>query len=150
MTPYDHAPSSSPKSSDIAAADLSTFKRSGSQKRQRSKCVAVWLTGEEYAEAETRAEQAGLSLSAFGRFGMLGTPGPRARRRPTVHARALALATAALNQLGNNFNQIAHKLNAGGAFSLAGPYSAALADIRRTLHVIREAAAGRADDRDDN
>lgn len=149
MTPYDHAAPASPQG-EPASADLSAFKRSGSQKRQRSRCVAVWLTEAEYAATEARAGEAGLSLSSFGRALFLGSPGPRARRRPTVHARALALATAALNQIGNNFNQIAHALNAGGAFSLAGPYSAALADVRHTLHVIREAAAGRADDCHDN
>jgi hypothetical protein len=149
MTPYDQAPPASPQSGE-PDADLSALKRSGSQKRQRSKKLQIVLTPQQYDEVKTRAAAAGMSASDWGYTIIFGSPGPRARRRPTLHARALGLATAALNQLGNNFNQIAHKLNAGGAFSLAGPYSAALADVRRTLHTIREAAAGRASDCDDN
>jgi Bacterial mobilisation protein (MobC) len=149
MQPHNTAAPVTP-AVDFANADASAFKRSGSQKRQRGRCVAVWLTEEEYAEAETRAGQAGLSLSAFGRFGMLGTPGPRARRVPHVNEQALGRATTELNYYGNNLNQVAHVLNAGGAFDLARPYLETLADVRRTLHVIREAAAGRAADCHDN
>jgi hypothetical protein len=149
MTPYDQAPGASPQSSE-PDADLSALKRSGSQKRQRTKKLQIVLAPQQYDDVKTRAAAAGMSASDWGYSIIFGSPGPRARRRPTVEARALALATAALNQIGNNLNQIAHVLNAGGAFSLAGPYSAALADVRRTLHVIREAAAGRAADCDDN
>ena len=149
VTPYDHAPPAYPRGGEAARADLSA-KRSGSQRRQRTKSLQIALTPDEEAEVKAKATACGLSPSSYGRAMLFGNPGPRARRRPTVHARALALATAALNQIGNNLNQIAHVLNAGGAFSLAGPYSVALADIRRTLHVIREAATGRAADCDDN
>jgi hypothetical protein len=44
---------------------------------------------------------------------MLGTPGPRAKRSPPVNAEALGRATAALNKVGSNLNQVAHRLNAG-------------------------------------
>jgi hypothetical protein len=63
--------------SALPPAPYPVYKRSGSQKRQRSRCVGVWLTDEEYADAETRARRVGLSLSSYGRLGMIGTPGPR-------------------------------------------------------------------------
>jgi len=145
MTPYDHAPPASPPSGESGSADARALKRSGSQKRERCKKLEIVLTPDEYADVRTRATAAGLSRSAWGYAVIFGSPAPRARRAPPVHAEALGRATTTLNRLGNNLNQIAHVLNAGGAFGLAGEYSAALADVRQTLRVMREAAAGRAD-----
>lgn len=152
MMPYDHAPSGPAPGADPSSASSSgypSYNRSGSQKRQRRRCVAVWLTDEEYADAEKRAGRVGLSLSSFGRLGMIGTPGPRALRTPHVHAEELGRATAALNKIGVLFNQIAHVLNAGGAFSMGQKYLDALDDVRLTLRAMRE-AVGRQDRDHDN
>lgn len=69
---------------------------------------------------------------------MLGTPGPRARRSPPVNAEALARATAALNKVGSNLNQIAHVLNAGGSGLTTQECFAALAEVRAALSRILE------------
>jgi hypothetical protein len=149
MTPFDHASPGPAQSTEPASpAPQPVYKRSGSQKRQRTRCAAVWFTDEEYADAEMRAQRVGLSLSAYGRLGMIGTSGPRAQRTPHVHAELLARAIAALNKIGGLLNQIAHVLNAGGAISLAGNCTATLAEIREAARAIREAVGRK--DRDDN
>jgi len=149
MTPHDHAPPGPAPGAEPASPALEpAYKRSGSQKRQRSRCVGVWLTDEEHAEAETRARRVGLSLSSYGRLGMIGTPGPRAQRTPHIHAAVIGAAAVALNKIGVLFNQIAHVLNAGGALSMGQKYLDALEDVRLTLRAIREAVGRK--DRDDN
>jgi len=143
--PYDQAPPASPPSGEPGHADRPALKRSGSEKRQRCAPISVRLLPDERAAVKEKARAAGLKVAAFLRLAALGTAGPRARRAAPVNAAVLGEATTALNRLGNNFNQIAHALNAGGAFSLAGEYAADLAEVRRTLRVMREAAAGRTD-----
>ncbi len=119
--------------------DALPSKRSGSEKRQRAKgAVLVRLLPGERAEVEERASAAGLKLAAYGRACMLGTPGPRAKRRAPVDAVALARAAAALNKAGSNLNQIAHVLNAGGAIGMAHEYLSALAVVRESAAAIRE------------
>ena len=51
-------------------------------------------------------------MSSYGRASLLGKPGPRARRSPTLNAELLAHAVAQLNKVGSNLNQIARVLNA--------------------------------------
>jgi hypothetical protein len=115
------------------------LKRSGSEKRQRAKgAVLVRLLPDERAAAEERAREVGLSLASFFRACGLGTTGPRAQRSPTVNAEALGRATAALNKVGSNLNQIAHHLNAGGATVTAHECFAALAEARAAAAAIRE------------
>lgn len=108
--------------------------RSGSQRRQRYKALKIALDAAEWAVVEERAQACGLSRSSYGRASVLGAPGPRARRTPQVNAEALARATAALNKVGNNLNQVAHVLNASGSIGMAQ-------DCRTTLEMVREAAA---------
>jgi hypothetical protein len=115
------------------------FKRSGSEKRQRAKgAVLVRLLPDERAIAEEKAREVGLSLASFFRAAGLGTTGPRAQRSPTINAEALGRATAALNKVGSNLNQIAHRLNAGGANLTAQECFAALAETRAAAAAIRE------------
>jgi Bacterial mobilisation protein (MobC) len=126
--------------SSMTANDTSQplLKRSGSQKRQRKHTAQVALTAAELTQAEEKAQACGLSLSSYGRAAMLGSPGPRAKRRAPVNAEALARATAALNKAGSNLNQIAHQLNAGGATATAQECFAALAEARAAAAAIRE------------
>jgi hypothetical protein len=90
-------------------------RRSGSETRQRGPAVPVRFLPEERAAVDERASAVGLSLASFLRACALGTPGPRAKRRPPVDIAALARATAELNRVGSNLNQIARTLNAGQA-----------------------------------
>jgi hypothetical protein len=137
--PYDNVPPASPLSGEPGSpAPYPSYRRSGSQKRRRNKSVKVAFDDEEYTRAETSAERTGLSLSSFGRCAMLGTPGPRARRKPHVNAVELGKATAALNKSGNVLNQMTHALNAGGAITLGRECSAALAANRAAADAILE------------
>ena len=88
--------------------------QSGSEKRQREHGFRVRATADEFIAIRERARQTGLSAGAYLRACALGKKGPRARRAPPVQGDLLAEAIAALNRVGNNLNQIAHHLNAGG------------------------------------
>lgn len=115
------------------------FKRSGSENRQRSKgAVLVRLLPSERTAVEEKAREVGLSLASFLRTCGLGTPGPRAQRTPPINAEALARATAALNKVGSNLNQIAHVLNAGGAIGMANECKSTLLVVRAAAAAIRE------------
>ena len=85
-----------------------------------------------------RAREVGLSRPSYLRACALGTPGPRARRTPPVNAEALGRATAALNRVGSNINQIAHVLNMGGSSISLQECFAALAEVRAAAATIRE------------
>jgi len=118
---------------------LPLSRRSGSERRQRGKgAVLVRLLPDERTALEDKSREVGLSLAAFLRACGLGTPGPRARRSPTVNAEALGHATAALNKVGSNLNQIAHVLNAGRSTVTAEECFAALAEVRAALARILE------------
>jgi hypothetical protein len=114
------------------------YKRSGSQKRVRLRKIPVACDDNEFLLIDDRARAVGLSRPSFLRACGLGTPGPRARRSPTVNAEALARATAALNKVGSNLNQIAHVLNAGGTDLTTQECFAALSETRAAAAAIRE------------
>jgi hypothetical protein len=150
MTPHGSAQPVSPHNGGpggTAAHPHPPGSRSGSQNRQRKKFWVIALTEEEEAIAMERQVGAGLSRSSYGRAALLGTPGPRARRAPTVHAQLLGHAIAALNRAGNVANQIAHRLNA--AQTVGGSETrVALAEISDAARAIREAVGRK--DRDDH
>ena len=114
-------------------------KRSGSEKRQRTKgAVLVRLLPDERVALEGKSREVGLSLASFLRACGLGTPGPRAKRSPPVNAEALGRATAALNKVGSNLNQIAHALNAGDRSVTTQQCLVTLAETRAAAAAIRE------------
>jgi len=150
MTPHGSAQPGSPhggKPGSTAGHPPPLGKRSGSQNRQRTESLQIALTPDELAEVKARATASGLSPSSYGRAALLGTPGPRARRAPTVHAQLLGHAIAALNRAGNVANQIAHRLNAAQAVG-GSETRAALTEIRDSARAIREAVGRK--DRDDH
>jgi hypothetical protein len=149
MTPHDQAPPGPAAGAEPASpAPQPVYKRSGSQKRQRNKFWVTALTEEEEARALEIASRLELSKCAYGRLGLLGTPGPRARRKPHIHAQLMSDAIAALNRSGNVLNQMQHSLNAGGAVILGRECSEALAANRRAADAILEALGRR--ERDDD
>lgn len=113
-------------------------KRSGSQRRVRQNKIPVACNDEEFVAIDDRARAVGLTRPSFLRACALGTPGPRARRSPPVNAEALGRATAALNKVGSNLNQIAHVLNAGSASVTTQQCFAALAEVRAAAAAIRK------------
>jgi len=91
------------------------------------------------AEAEAigvRQQAAGLSFNAYACTCMLGEGGPKRRRRPTIDREALMTATAELNRVGNNLNQLARAINQGRD---ADELAETLAELRATATAIREA-----------
>jgi len=122
----------------------SALRRSGSQKRQRNHKIGVGCDAAEFVIIEHNAREAGMSLASYLRSCALGSPGPRARRSPPVNAEALAHATAALNKVGSNLNQIARVLNAGGATVTSHECFAALVEVRAAAKRILE-VVGRKD-----
>lgn len=122
-----------------SASGAALVRRSGSEKRQRSAPVSVRFLDDERAIAKARAAEAGLSLASYLRAAGIGDPGIRAQRAPTVNAEAIAHATAALNKVGSNLNQIARVLNAGQAAGSAETLQA-VAEVREILALFREAA----------
>jgi hypothetical protein len=125
----------------VTARDVSRERaagRSGSQKRARALKIPVSCDSAEFQLIDERSRDAGLTRASYLRACALGTPGPRAQRRAPVDAEALGRATAALNRVGNNVNQIAHVLNAGGVSTTARECFAALAEVRAAAAAIRE------------
>jgi hypothetical protein len=84
---------------------------SGSATRQRRNLEQFRTDDAERAELHARAQASGLTFGAYLRACGVGDAGPRARHRAPVDREALAQATAALNRVGNNQNQIARALN---------------------------------------
>ena len=113
-------------------------RRSGSQKRQRNHKIGVGCDAAEFVIIDDKARTAGLSLASYLRACALGSPGPRAKRSPPVNAEALAHATAVLNKVGSNVNQLARGFNSGGANIMAREYLGVLAEIRSAVDRILE------------
>lgn len=110
-------------------------RRSGSEKRKRSVCLAVRLTAEERALIEGQAERAGLATGSYARLVLLGAPPPRQIRRPPVERRELARLLGEIGHIGGNLNQLAHHANSGLAFDRVAFRSAvaALEAIRKAI-----------------
>jgi hypothetical protein len=114
----------------------SATRRSGSQKRRRTRNISVPVDDAEFVIIDAKARAAGMRRGSYGRACMLGDAGPRAQRAPTVNAEALALATAALNKAGSNLNQMARILNFGGVNVKSRECFAVLADVRTAVATI--------------
>jgi hypothetical protein len=139
-----------PASTETAPVSAPSGSRSGSERRQRSKgAILVRLLPEERAAIELKARSAGMSLASFARAVMLGHPGPRARRSPTVNAELLAFAIAALNRAGNNLNQIAHALNSARSI-VVEDCLATLAEVRAAAARIRDSVGRERSDAEGN
>jgi hypothetical protein len=81
-------------------------------KRQRPFVKRTRYSGDELAEFERRAQQSGFSEGAYTRALTIGDAGPRAKRsQPTEESRLKAGHLAALNRIGNLFNQGIKALN---------------------------------------
>jgi hypothetical protein len=91
---------------------------SGSDKRQRDETVTVRLTRNERATLDALSSRSGLTAGAFMRAAAFGDAGPRARRRPPIDHVALRQTLGQWGRIGNNLNQIAKHLNAGGPVNI--------------------------------
>jgi hypothetical protein len=117
---------------------------SGSEKRLREHKVDTRWDGIEHAFLVAAAQTAGLTKGGYIRALVLGCPGPRSQRAPSLNAQALAQATAALNKVGSNLNQIARVLNAGGNAVTTQECFGAINEVRAVLSCILQ-IVGRTD-----
>lgn len=113
-------------------------KKGGSDKRKRDSVVSIRLDGEERARALELADKSGLALGAFARAAMFGATGLRAKRRPTADREALLRVLGELGRVGNNVNQIAHRLNAGQQAD-ADEVRRACREVVAAMDLVREA-----------
>ncbi|HTB11095.1 MAG TPA: plasmid mobilization relaxosome protein MobC [Bryobacteraceae bacterium] len=104
-----------------------------SEQRQRVYKVDTRWDEIEYVALLAAAQSTGLTRGGYLRALVTGYAGPRAQQAPSYDARALAVATAALNRVGSNLNQIARVLNAGAATITAGECHAVLDDVRHAV-----------------
>lgn len=95
--------------------------------------IAVRCTDQQRADIDAAATRAGLSIGAFLRTVALGTPGPRAARRPPVELAELARLLGQIGKLGSNVNQLAAHSNR----SQDGLALVELRLMRRDLAVLR-------------
>jgi len=104
-----------------------------SEQRQRVYKVDTRWDEIEYVALLAAASATGLTRGGYIRALVTGKAGHRAQRAPSFDARALAVATAALNRVGNNLNQLQRSLNAGAATITAGECRAVLDDVRTAV-----------------
>lgn len=86
---------------------------SGSDKRLRDNTITVRLTDDERDKLHELSSRSGLAVGAFMRAAAFGKSGPRAQRRPPADHQTLRKLLGECGRIGNNINQIAHRLNAG-------------------------------------
>ena len=89
--------------------------RKKSETRQRNKQSKIRWLDAEFNAAAAKAQASGLSFSAYVRASATGSAGPRAQQAPTVDAGLVKQMLAAGGRHGNNWNQIAYRLNVGDA-----------------------------------
>lgn len=78
---------------------------------KRTPPFSIRLSQEERAEIEKRAADAGLTIGGYCKSIIFNAPPPRRSRRPPIDKVELARLLGEIGRLGNNLNQIAHKLN---------------------------------------
>jgi hypothetical protein len=103
---------------------------SGSDKRLRDHTVTVRLNDGEREKLNELSSRSGLALGAFMRAAAFGDSGPRAQRRPPADHAALRQILGHCGRIGNNLNQIAKHLNAGG--------QANMRELKEALAIYRE------------
>lgn len=73
--------------------------------------IAVRCTVQERAAIIELATKSGLAIGAYLRATALGSPGPRAVRRPPIERTELARLLGHLGKVGSNINQLAYAYN---------------------------------------
>lgn len=108
---------------------------SGSEKRRRGDTITVRVTPDERAAIDELSALRGMSVGAFMRATALGDPGPRAQRRVPIDAKMLRRLVGEVGRVGNNLNQIAHRLNARNEYDEARLQAALAAhdDLRKAI-----------------
>lgn len=106
--------------------------------------IAVRCTVQERAAITDLATKSGLAIGAYLRATALGSPGPRAVRRPPIERTELARLLGHLGKVGSNINQLAYAYNRDRTL----PGLPELLAVRRDVGDLRDAlmkALGRGD-----
>jgi hypothetical protein len=82
-------------------------KRRTSENLRRNKHISIKLSDDELKKALERAGRSGLSMSAYGRAGLLGDPGPGSQRRPSIDRELLLRTLGTLAHLNHHADRIA-------------------------------------------
>lgn len=95
-------------------------KRIRSNKRQRDCQYVVRCTKDEFNEIASNARGTGFKTTAWLRAKGLqrGDPGPRSQRTPPLHVELLNQVKGQVGYVGNNVNQIAHRINSDEFYEL--------------------------------
>jgi hypothetical protein len=118
-----------------------TGKRGAPWKRRRtvadpkSRIVTIRFTPEQYEQISEKANRAANDIGPMIRTIVLGSPGPRAVKRPPIEKQLIAKLLGAIGKLGSNVNQIARALNEGRD----GPSRDDLAQMRADIMLMRAA-----------
>ena len=97
--------------------------------------ISVRCTAKDHAVISDQARRAGLSVGAYLRTLALGSPGPRAVRRPPIERTELARLLGHLGKVGSNINQLAYGYNRSGAL----PGFPEMLAVRRQVGEMRDA-----------
>jgi hypothetical protein len=97
--------------------------------------IAVRCTAQERAAITEAAAKSGLAIGAYLRATALGSPGPRAVRRPPVERKELARLLGHLGKVGSNINQLARAFNSTRRI----PGLAELEGVRQQMGEMRDA-----------
>lgn len=115
-------------------------KKKKSEVRQRQKQTKVRWLDNEFNKAAANARTAGLSLGAYIRASTTGDAGDRAQGEGPVDANLLRKVIAELARYGNNWNQVAYKLNINEApWKLHDEIRQELANLREVIALNLEA-----------
>lgn len=110
----------------------------------KSEVISVRCTPADREMMEEGAESAGLAVGSFLRALGVGSPGPRAVRRPGVERVQLAQLLGHIGKLGSNVNQIARLANTDRVPPRGQELSLMQADIA-AMRVALMQALGRGD-----
>ena len=77
----------------------------------KSKPFPIRFTPQQFEQLDATAREAGMSVGAFARAVLMGSPGPRAVRKPPAQKAELARILGELGKIGSNVNQTARAFN---------------------------------------
>ncbi len=106
--------------------------------------ITIRCTAEDHAVIDSKAAKSGLKIGPYLRSLALGSPGPRAARRPPVERTELARLLGHLGKIGSNINQLARGFNQTGVLPGFPEILAAQRDIRAMRDALIQ-ALGRGD-----
>jgi hypothetical protein len=104
-------------------------------KDPKARLLTIRWSAEQYAAVSAMADQAGMPVGTFLRTLALGSPGPRATRKPPIERRELARLLGELGKIGSNVNQIAKAIHQTQNL----PSWSELASIREDVTAMRAA-----------